>query len=420
MSAVELARVQFAVTAGVHFLFVAVTLGLVTLVAILETRWVRTGNPIFERMTRFWGLLYVINYALGIATGLVMEFQFGLDWSGVGQVVGDVFGAPLTMETLVAFFLESTLLGLWIFGWRRLRPALHTALIWGVAATAYLSAFWVMVANSFLQHPVGYVLETGGRARLTDFGALLTNPALWYSLGHVLAAALLTGGCLMAGVSAWHVLRRTTEWEFFRRSLRLGVWTAFLAAVLTVGFGFAQFAYIQQHQPTKLADDKAAVQAQFVAAYGPGDYLPPALVKQSLGAMIGTGQLVFLFTLILLPLLFRDLLLRKRWLRPLLWLTVGLIPVPLILSVLGWVVREVGRQPWAVYGVLKTSAAASPLSPGAVTASLIGFSALIGALALADWWLIARYARRGPGDEFVADAVPESPQPTLSPVEVLT
>src|SRR5256885_7745078 len=153
-----------------------------------------TGRPVYERMTRYWGQLYVINYAVGIATGLVMEFQFGLNWSGLSRLTGDVFGAPLAMETLIAFFLESTLLGMWIFGWGRLSRGVQTLLIWGVAVTAYLSAFWVMVANAFLQHPVGYQIDGSGQARLTDFGALLGNPNLWFALFHLIAAALVVGG----------------------------------------------------------------------------------------------------------------------------------------------------------------------------------------------------------------------------------
>ncbi len=408
MSAVEVARLQFAVTAGLHFLFVALTLGLVTLLVIAQTRWVRTGRPVLERMTRFWGLLYVVNYAVGIAGGLVMEFQFGVSWSGLSHVVGDVFGGPLAMETLVAFVLESTLLGMWIFGWGRLRRGVHLALIWGVAVTAYLSAFWVLVANAFLQHPVGYTMD-GDRARLTDAAALLTNPTLWFTLGHVVSAALLVGGFFMAGVSAWHLIRRTAEHEFFRRSLRLGLGTAAFAATLTIGFGYAQFGYLGDLQPTKLGG--AEEQAAAVARYGPGNYLPPDLVGTSLEVMIGIGNLLWLVAVGLLALSMKDLLVRVRLLRPLLWLLVGLIPVPFLATLFGWIVREVGRQPWAVYGLLRTSDAVSPLPPGAMWASLIGFSALIGTLAVVDWWLLARIARRGPGDEFV-------PAPEPSSVEV--
>lgn len=186
MDVLDLARTQFAVTGSLHFLFVVLTLGL-ALIAIMHTRYAVTGKPVHERVTRFWGQIYVINYALGILTGLVMEFQFGMNWSGLSHYAGDIFGAPLAIETLGAFFLESTFLGLWIFGWHRLPKWLHVACIWVVTLTAYVSAFWIMVANSFLQNPAGAV-ERDGHLVLTDFGALLTNPTLIMALPHVLGA----------------------------------------------------------------------------------------------------------------------------------------------------------------------------------------------------------------------------------------
>src|SRR5689334_19370163 len=240
-STLDLARLQFAVTTSVHFLFVILTLGLVTLVAITQTRFVVGGNPELGRMARFWGFLYVINYAVGIATGLVMEFEIGLNWSGLSRLTGDVFGAPLALETLIAFVLESTLLGMWIFGWNRLGKRLHLALIWGVAATAMLSAFWVMVGNAFLQHPVGYTRDPDGTVRLAHFGALLTNSSLWFSLLHAVAAAMTTGGMLMAGISAWRIRRaaRPDDHELFRRSLRLGLRVGLVGTFFAIGFGYA-------------------------------------------------------------------------------------------------------------------------------------------------------------------------------------
>jgi cytochrome bd ubiquinol oxidase subunit I len=406
MTPLDLARVQFAVTTSVHFLFVVLTLGLVLLVAITQTRFVITGNPVLGRMTRFWGFLYVINYAVGIATGIVMEFQFGLNWSGLSRLTGDVFGAPLALETLVAFVLESTFLGMWIFGWVRLPKGLHLALIWGVTLTAYLSAFWVLVANAFLQHPVGYALDATGQARLTSIGALLGNTNLWFALGHVVSAAVLTGGFFMAGVSAWHILRRTPEIEFFRRSLRMGTVAAFLGSWLTIGFGYAQFAPITDNQPTKLAsgDKLADAQAAMVARYGPGDYAPPSWTLDVFGGMVMIGNLLFLLAFVALVLQIRNALTRSRWLRWMLVLLVGTIPIPFVTVIGGWLVREVGRQPWAVYGVLKTADAVSNVDVGAVGASLVGFTVLLVGLALVDWWLIARHARRGPGDEFLPEA----------------
>jgi cytochrome d ubiquinol oxidase subunit I len=277
VSVLDIARLQFATTTIVHFLFVLMTLGLVTLLVVLQTAWLITKKPIYERMTRFWGRLYVINYFLGIATGVVLELQFGMNWSGLSHYLGDVFGAPLEMETLIAFFFESTFLGLWIFGWGRLNRFVHTALIWLVALTAYLSVFWVLAANSFLQHPVGYTRGADGIIKLTDFGALLTNPTFVVALPHVVFAAIATGGFVMAGISSWHFIRRTREVEFFRKSLRLGVVTAFIGIFLTIGAGLAQFGPVGEVQPTKFGDNAPIYPAvkDLTQRFGPGVYERP-------------------------------------------------------------------------------------------------------------------------------------------------
>ncbi|MEG3634717.1 cytochrome ubiquinol oxidase subunit I [Micromonospora palythoicola] len=395
MDTLLLARLQFAMTASVHFLFVAVTLGLVTLLVGMQTAWVVTGNPRWERLTRFWGQLYVINYVLGIATGIVMEFQFGLNWSGLSRYVGNVFGAPLAIETLAAFFLESTFLGMWIFGWHRLRRAAHLALLYGVAITAYVSAFWIMVANSWLQNPVGYEVRDGV-AQLTDFPALLTNPALWMALGHVVSAALLTGGLLMAAVSAWHLDRRTIDHALFRTSLRIGLVTAALSITLVQGFGFAQFGPVGGIQPTKFGGNPEAdaLIADWTARFGPGDYLPPALSDVGLGFMILIGFALGLLWL-LVPLLWRDWIIRLRF--PL-WLLMLALPLPFIALILGWIAREVGRHPWVAYGLLPVDQAVSPVSPWLMATSLVGFTLLLGTLAVTNWVLLARHAARGAAD----------------------
>jgi cytochrome d ubiquinol oxidase subunit I len=399
---VMLARFEFAFTASVHFLFVLLTLGLVTFVAVLQTWYARTGDAEIGRMTRFWGLLYVVNYAVGIVTGLVMEFQLGLNWSGLGLTVGDVFGGPLALETLFAFVVESTLLGMWIFGWGRLGRRLHAALIWGVAASAYLSAFWVMVANAFLANPVGYTLGADGRARLASFGALFGNPSLWLALGHAISAALLTGGLFVAGVSAWHLRARAEDTAFYR-SLRLGGILAFGGLFLTVVFGGPQFGIVRSTQPTKSATGEAAaaLQAQLAAQHGPGDYLPPGWIRTASGTMIGIWFLLLVVTAAGIGLLLYHVKLDKPVARGVLRVLVWAIPLPFLAAVCGWVFREVGRFPWAVYGVLRIDDALSPLSTPELAASLVGFSLLIGALAVVDWVLLARLARRGPGNEFL-------------------
>ncbi|MET8761146.1 cytochrome ubiquinol oxidase subunit I [Lentzea sp. NPDC004782] len=370
MNASDLARVQFATTTSFHFLFVLLTLGLVTLLAIMQTRFTLTRAPVHERMTRFWGRIYVINYALGIATGIVMEFQFGLNWSGLATYAGDVFGAPLALETLVAFFLESTFLGLWIFGWGRLNRWVHLALLYLTALTAYASAFWIMAANGFLQHPVGYRVD-GNVLRLEDFSALLSNPTFGTALMHVVFASLTVGGVFLTGVSAYHFIKRTTEMDFFRRSLRMGVITTALATPALVGAGFAQFPILKEFQPGKLAA-------------GPG----PAL-----GFMIMIGMTLTTVSWLTLPLLVKDLVIRMRF--PLYLMVIG-IPLPFVAAILGWVFREVGRQPWLVYGLLRTDEAVSHVDSSQILLSLVVFSSLFVLLACVDWALIARAVRRGP------------------------
>lgn len=371
MNALPVARLQFATTTSFHFLFVLLTLGLVTLVAVMQTRSALGGKPELERMTRFWGRLYVINYALGIVTGIVMEFQFGLTWTGLSAFAGDVFGAPLAIETLVAFFLESTFLGLWIFGFGRMNKWLHLTLIWLVTLTAYASALFIMLANSFLQNPVGSHVEHG-TLRLDDFGALFTNPALAASLPHVAAAAILTGGFFVAGVSAYHFLKRTTEVEFFRRSMRIGVVAALIGAILVVNQGFAQFGELAMYQPDKLKDG--------------GVGLP-------LGLMIMLGFVMLLCALLGTALLFRDRITKARFLHRLM---VAAIPLPFAAAILGWLVREIGRQPWLVWGKLRTADALADVPAGQILFSFIAFSLLFAALAVADWVLLARVAKRGP------------------------
>ncbi|MFI7607083.1 cytochrome ubiquinol oxidase subunit I [Micromonospora sp. NPDC049366] len=408
MDTLLLARLQFATTTSIHFLFVVVTLGLVTLLVGLQTAWVLTGNQKYERLTRFWGQLYVINYVLGIATGIVMEFQFGLNWSGLSRYVGNVFGAPLAIETLVAFFLESTFLGMWIFGWHRLRRGLHLALLWGVALTAYASAFWIMVANSWLQNPVGYELRDGV-AHLTDFGALLTNPSLGMAFGHVVSAALLVGGMLMAAVSAGHLIRRTPDHALHRTSLRIGLVTAACAITLVQGFGFAQFGPVGAVQPTKFGGgpEAEALTTEWAARFGPDDYTPPVLANVGLGFMILIG-----FTLgalwLLLPLLWRDWAIRLRF--PL-WLILLALPLPFVAVILGWIAREVGRQPWVAYGLLPVDQAVSPVGAPVMLTSLIGFSLLLGALAVTNWALLVRHAARGAADP----ALGRPPGPATDP-----
>ncbi|MBC9724081.1 cytochrome ubiquinol oxidase subunit I [Streptomyces sp. TRM68367] len=403
MGASDLARLQFAATTGIHWLFVILTLGLVPLVALLHTRAALTRDParraVLERTTRFWGQLYLINYAVGIATGLVMEFQFGLNWSGLSKFAGNVFGAPLALETLIAFFAESTFLGMWIFGWGRLRKGIHVTLIWLVALTAYASAYWILVANGFLQHPVGYELRDG-TAYLTDFGALLTNPSALLALAHITLAALTTGGVFVAGISAFHFARGTEETDLFRGSLRLGVWVSMLASFFVIIVGDLQFPLLERTQPAKLA------------ALDSSDAPWHVWLRISMDAMTIIGNTVSTITLIAVVLLWKDWLVRRR---PLAYLMTAVIPFPFIASVGGWVFREVGRQPWLVYGELKVEDAVSHVSVTTLAVSCTGFVALFVALAVTNWALIIRFARRGPQGVQLG-AAPEDRQGDKQPV----
>ncbi|MFJ2770626.1 cytochrome ubiquinol oxidase subunit I [Streptomyces sp. NPDC087300] len=421
MSAADLARLQFAATTGIHWLFVILTMGLVPLVAIMHTRAAVTRDPakraVRERMTRFWGQLYVINYAVGIVTGLVMEFQFGLSWSGLSKFAGNVFGAPLALETLIAFFAESTFLGMWIFGWGRLRSGVHVTLIWLVALTAYASGYWIMIANGFMQHPVGYEVRDGA-AYLTDFGALLTNSSALVALGHVALAALTTGGVFVAGISAWHFLKGTEETELFRGSLRLGLWMSTVASFFVVIVGEMQRPVIERTQPMKHAvlEDSgvAELQARLVAEHGPGDYVPwQETVRFAMDSMTLIGNTVSTITFLALVLLWKDRLMRWRWAS---WILVATIPFPFIASAGGWVVREVGRQPWLVYGELTVRDALSQVGTAALAVSCAVFIAVFLALAVTNWTLIARFARRGPDATQLGATEPLPPDAEKQPL----
>jgi cytochrome d ubiquinol oxidase subunit I len=405
MDPLVLARVQFALTAGSHFLFVALTLGLATLVALMQTRATLSGDAVHARMTRFWGQLYVVNYAVGIVTGLVMEFQFGLNWAGMSRMTGGVFGAPLALETIGAFFVESTFLGLWIFGWDRLNRWVHLGLIWVVTLTAYLSAYFVLVANGWLQRPVGYEMRDGA-ARLTDAGALLGNPTAVLAFAHVLFGGLLTAGFFMAGVSGYHLLRRTAEVEFFRRSMRMGLVTLMAAVMPVVVVGGMQYRYLQ---PTKTGGEEAAAAvAGFTARFGPGDYMAPGMAGVGEAVMTGLWSLMFLVAVVALV--------KVWWGR---WLVRGrvfhvvmmcAVPLPYVAMLAGWMFREVGRQPWMVYGVLKTRDALSPgVGSGTIAVSFVAFTALFAVLVGVNAWLLARFARRGPGGSALGAAPPVAP-----------
>ena len=444
MDSLDLSRWQFAVTIAFHFMFVPLSIGLVFIVAAMQTAWYRTKNETYLRMTRFWGKLFLINFALGIVTGLVQEFQFGMNWSTYSRFVGDVFGAPLAIEGLLAFFLESTFLGLWIFGWKRLSPRLHLATIWIVAFGTVLSALFILAANSWMQHPVGYeVNPVTGRAEMHDFLAMLTNSTLFTQFPHTVLAALTTGGMFVVGVSSYHLIRKH-ETDMFLRSIAFGLVVALIATVGVAVSGDQQAKMVARQQPMKMAAAEALwetesgaglslfvvtdmgdrrnsieiripkllsllatnrlngtvegindLQAEYEKQYGPGSYVPVVpVVYWAFRLMVGAGLLMILFTAIGLWLFRRRRLEGARWFHR---LAPWGIALPLAANILGWTVTEMGRQPWVVYGLLKTDEAVSPsVGTAFVLATLIGFTLIYGVLASIDVFLLARFSRTGP------------------------
>jgi cytochrome d ubiquinol oxidase subunit I len=441
MDALALARWQFAITTVYHFFFVPLTLGLSILVALMETLYVRTGDEVYKRMTKFWGKLFVINFAMGVVTGIVQEFQFGMNWSEFSRFVGDVFGAPLAIEALLAFFLESTFLGIWLFGWDLLPKALHAATIWLVAIGSNISAFWILVANSFMQQPVGYALRNG-RAEMTDFGALLTNPQVWFQFPHTFFAGVTTAAFFVLGISSYHLVKKSETHPMFRRSFKIAAVYGLVGALLVGLVGHAQGQHMVKAQPMKMAaaealwesEDPAALslfgvideqerrnvfairipaalsllsynrldgevkgmldlQAEYEQLYGPGDYVPPVTITYwAFRVMMGSGILMILLSLYALFLALRRRLESGSWfLRLLLWC----IPLPYLANSAGWILTEVGRQPWIVFGLMRTEQGVSVVvSAATVLVSLSAFTLLYGALMAADIYLLAKYARR--------------------------
>ena len=444
VSAVDLARAQFATTSIYHFIFVPLTLGLAPLVAIMQTTWYRTGVDAWLRLTRFFGTLLLINFAIGVATGLVQEFQFGMNWSVYSKFVGGVFGAPLAIEGLAAFFLEATFLGLWIFGWDRLSPRLHLATIWIVTLGTWLSAYFILVANSWMQHPVGYKM-VDGEAQLTDVWALLSNEFALRAYLHVLLVGLTTGSIVVLGVSCWHLLRGRNV-DLFRRSAALALIVAVPVTLinLTVGNRFGEA--VTQAQAMKIAAAEALwdtqqpagfsmfqiggfsaddpdpsfsitiprllsymaagsfdakveginqLQAQEQKQYGKGNYIPNVeVVYWSIRVMAYLGVAMLLVAGVGAWLYRRRRLEKARWY---LWTAIVATAFPFIAATAGWVLTEMGRQPWIVQGLLKTSQANSPnVSNATIGASLGVFVVLYVVLGVVDFVLMRRYARLDP------------------------
>ncbi|HEU0287061.1 MAG TPA: cytochrome ubiquinol oxidase subunit I [Nocardioidaceae bacterium] len=445
MDALDLARWQFGITTVYHFLFVPITIGTSFLVAIMQTAWVRTGNERWLRLTKFYGKLFLINFAMGIVTGIVQEFQFGMNWSSYSRFVGDIFGAPLAIEGLVAFFLESTFLGLWIFGWDRLPKRVHLATIWLAAIGTLLSAYFILAANSWMQHPVGYEYNAdAGRAELNDFAAVLTNKVALVTVPHTIFAAFLTAGAFVAGIAMWRLIRRPDEdREAFRSALRLGAATVLIAGVGTAVSGDFQAKIMTDVQPMKMAAAEALyddaqpasfsiltigslngneevfsiriprllsflaegdpnaevrgindIQAEYEQTYGEGNYKPNIPVTYwTFRLMIGMGGLAVLAALWMLWATRKGRTPTSRWLLA----AAVLLPfLPLLANSFGWIFTEMGRQPWIVFGLMPTSAGVSPGTTAAeVITSMSVFTLLYGGLAVVEVGLLLKYIRAG-------------------------
>ncbi len=453
MNSTVLAQWQFAITTVYHFFFVPLTLGLSVMLAIMETLYVRTGDETYKTMTKFWGKLFLINFAMGVATGIVQEFQFGMNWSEYSRYVGDIFGAPLAIEALLAFFLESTFLGVWIFGWDRLSKGLHAAVMWLVAIGSNLSALWILIANSFMQQPMGYVInEVTSRAEMASFKELVFNPNAWVMFPHVVLGGFSTAAFFVLGISAYHLLKDHRQ-EVFRRSFQIAAIFGLITITLVGLGGHTQAQHMVEIQPMKMAaaealwhtEDPASfslltigdlqeqeifsiripyalsllaynsfsgeikgiydLQAEYEAIYGPGDYVPPiAITYWSFRLMVGAGLLMGLLAIFAVYKVVRQGAYDKypRFMRYMVYA----ISLPYLANSTGWLMTEIGRQPWVVYGLLKTEDAVSPsVSAGEVWASLIIFTLLYGILMVADLYLLTKYARKGPEDEALEPAL---------------
>jgi cytochrome d ubiquinol oxidase subunit I len=439
----DLARWQFAFTTVNHFLFVPVTIGLAFLTALLQTVWYRRNDPEYLRLTRFFGTLLVINVAIGVVTGLVQEFEFGMNWSSYSRLVGNIFGAPLAMEGLAAFFLESTFLGLWLFGWDKLSRRAHLASIWLVAIGAMLSAAFIMAANSWMQHPVGYVTnQKTGAPELNDIWALFTNPVWIWGYTKVLLAAIVTGATVMLAVSAWQ-LRRGGQAAVFGRSARLSLVVLVPAILLAMLVGDELGVIEARYQPMKIAAAEAqwttcqpcsfslfqigggnndhtptqileiphllsllatnhwngqvigmtTLQHQYVAKYGPGYYVPNVFIQY--WGMRVMAYLALIVTLVALWGLWVNRRHQLATSRRFLWAAQWLVVLPFLMNTAGWLLTESGRQPWIVQGVMLTKNGLSPsVSTTELWISVLGFFVLYGTLGTIDLLLMLRYSRK--------------------------
>jgi cytochrome d ubiquinol oxidase subunit I len=442
MDPTTLSRWQFGLTTVYHFLFVPLTLGLGWYVAYMQTRYYQTKDENYRKMAKFWGKLFLINFSMGVVTGIVQEFQFGMNWSEYSRYVGDIFGAPLAIEALLAFFLESTFLGIWIFGEGRIPEKVHLASIWLVAFSSNLSALWILLANGWMQHPVGYVInEVTGRAELVDFFALISNPKGWVFFWHTISAGFATASFVILGVSAYHIARKR-DLAVFKPSFQMAAIVGLIASVLVFLGGHTQGQYMYENQPMKFASVEAHwetqqpasfsiltigdltgkrevwsirvpavlsflacnnfdcevrgvydLQAEYEAKYGPGDYIPLMVVTYWTFRFMMTIGFLMAFLAFVFLVAMRKPIENARWMKWVPWV----ITLPYIANSSGWILTEMGRQPWIVQGLLKVEDAVSPnLTTVDLWISLIGYTLVYGALAVVELYLMKKFATAGP------------------------
>ena len=435
MDAVALSRLQFALTVGFHFIFPPLTIGLAWIIVWMMTRYLRTGDELAKTMARFWTKLFALSFVVGVATGITMEFQFGTNWAAYSRFVGDIFGAPLAAEAVIAFFLESTFLAVLLLGWGRVSNKVMWVAALMVAVGSTISAFWIIVANSWQQTPAGYHLANG-RAELTSFAQAVFNPSTMPRFLHTVDGALITGSMFMMGISCWFLLRKRHT-EFAQASLKVALAFAFVFSVLQLPLGHYHAVQVAHTQPAKLAAFEGLFKTQTKApaivfglinrdmsgtdytiqlpgllslmAFGdwnaevkglnafPGDEWPPIRTTfYSFHAMVVLGMYFIGLSALGVFLLWRKKLFENK-----LYLRLALlsIPLPFIANELGWVAAEVGRQPWIVYKLLKTRDAISITVPASqILATIILFCAIYALLFVAWMMVLRRHMERGPAD----------------------
>ncbi|WP_075980236.1 cytochrome ubiquinol oxidase subunit I [Bacillus massilinigeriensis] len=450
MNELILARIQFASTTIFHFIFVPLSIGLAFMIALMQTMYVVKKKEIYRDMTKFWGKFFLINFAVGVVTGIIQEFQFGMNWSSYSRFVGDVFGAPLAIEALLAFFIESTFIGLWIFGWDKLPKKLHLACIWLVSLGTAISALWILAANSFMQNPLGYAIQNG-RAEMNNFLEIITNPKLLVAFPHTIFASLATASFFMLGVSAWYLLKKRNT-ELFKLSMTAPLIVGLISTLGIAFTGHSQATYLVEAQPMKMAaaeglwedsgdpapwtvvanintDEKETIarleipallsylsygefsgevkgmntlQDQYVKDYGEGNYIPPVKTTfWSFRIMVVAGGLMILLSMIGLFIRWRGKLESSsaylKWMVPAIFF-------PYIANAFGWIMSEFGRQPWVVYGLMTTEAGISPnVSSGSIMFSLIAFILIYTLLAVAMVYLFVKVIKHGPYEKLSED-----------------